>query len=215
MTKNFPNTVLFFLLLFSGSVFAQSITTMNFLTYPSDPIAAGRGFTGTAADKNSFFLNPANLYSAQKYQGFIFERTYPNSWSDQNYFSFGAAYSRDNKNVFGITIRRLGWEGVPRTDADGNPLSEESVFEGDYGLRYAGKISDKMIYGFTFHFLQSHTHIDKKSWAVDVGFKWRQLLPFLTFTNKHLGYEFQQDFSYKKEKGINFGIALLNSGPHI
>ena len=99
MLKNYQYIILIFLLLFTNFLFSQSITTMNFLTYASDPIATGRGVSGTAADDNSSFLNPANLYSSQKYQGFIFRRTFPNAFNDKNYLALGAAYKKDDKHV--------------------------------------------------------------------------------------------------------------------
>ena len=205
------------ILIYSNSGLAQSETAFIFLTIETDPIAQGMGGSGVAGNENLFgvYYNPAHLNDLNRwgaaYQKRFFSRK-NEIINDNNYFLFSGGYRLNKKHIL-----RLFWREIQYGYLKNNYykyLPYERAIWISYGFRFNPSSS----VGFTAKYLK-HTLLSregKTSWAIDVGYKIRNLFPNWTSSSSFLpSFSPSWILPYQPNLGLNFGAAFLNVGPRV
>lgn len=217
----------FFNCFVSFSLNAQNLfTALDFLKWPIDPVAIGRGESGTAsaAGVQSLTFNPAHVNQLQSYQVFYNRQSFgEHVVSDFSYFMAGAAYRLKEEHTLAIYWRRFGFGETFRTDPLWVFNEKFEPYDMSLGLVYGRRFGENLFGGVTLKYLRSFLgsfrdeDITANSWAFDLGINRVNLFPSLTF--KPSG-TVNSEFIKKIQKpnrfqGLNIGAALLNAGPRI
>lgn len=196
-------------------------TVLDFLKWPIDPVAVGRGESGTASATGiqALTFNPAHVNQLQSYEVFYNRRALGESLTDDlGYFVAGVAYRFKEKHILTIYWRRFGYGELAKTDPHGFVSETYNPYDMALGLVYGRGFGEDFTGGITLQFLRSTlSGTAENSWAFDLGINRVNLFPSLTFIPSG---ELNSEFIKRIQKsgcfqGLNIGAALLNAGPHI
>lgn len=229
-TKTIMRKVLAISLLWASFCFplaAQNyFTTLDFLKWPVEPAALGRGESGTASASGiqSLTFNPAHVNQLKSGEAFYNRRTFRDFFRiSRSYFIAGAAYRFKEKHILTLYWRKFSYEERPMIIPYGSNQETYENYDMALGMVYGRRLGENLLGGVTLKYLRSSIasfagkDITANSWAFDLGINRVNLFPSLTVRpSGEVGGEFIKAIGKPDtSRGLNIGAALLNAGPHI
>ncbi|MDZ7261213.1 MAG: PorV/PorQ family protein [candidate division KSB1 bacterium] len=219
------------LLLVHSKAFSVSEAGVLCLTFPPGARAAGMGeaYTAISNDALAPYFNPAGLISFRYVAGEIFYRKpYWAFWDDVYHFYFGGTVGLGGFGTIGSSFTYFSFGEQILTDVSG-PEEKGRFSSYDWALSfcYARKLTQNMSIGGNLKIIQSNLAptigigpeeiISKtSSWAIDLGFLYRGLLPQLTIHDRMDEFANLRKFVMNRiPTGLSFGLCIQNMGPKI
>ncbi|GAB4368387.1 MAG: hypothetical protein Kow0042_09520 [Calditrichia bacterium] len=201
---------------------AQNFTILDFLKWEIDPESLGKGGSSTADGEGLFSIhnNPAHINQIKSWEFTYQYRPIPMLFvtNEGTYYSLAAAYRLNKESSLGILWKYFGYElGYPEGENQSSLIKPTNNKDFTVGLIYGIKFSEGINAAAVVKYLRSELYgVAATGWAIDLGFNGRNLFPSLTLEWDTPRIPELEIFRSGDEfRGLNWGAALLNAGPHM